>query len=158
MAGTSTQAMDILRRLNPITASPSSAIETAALLDSFGYSLMPRTSVHQGMAAGLATLMGRGVGVGVERATDVLVSPTRPLQARLAATGKAEQEGEWFTVALPADDVGTAVPDLVADLVALGARVHAVEPGRISLEERLLGILREGADSRSAAALSEADR
>ena len=85
MAGTSTQAMDILRRLNPITASPSSAIETAALLDSFGYSLMPRTSVHQGMAAGLATLMGRAVGVGVERATDALVSPARPLPARLAA-------------------------------------------------------------------------
>jgi ABC-2 type transport system ATP-binding protein len=78
--------------------------------------------------------------------------------ARLVATGKAEQEGDWFTVALPVDDVGTAVPDLVADLVALGARVHAVEPGRISLEERLLGILRDGADSRSAAARSEADR
>jgi hypothetical protein len=60
MADTSTQAMDVLRRLNPITASPSSAIETAALLDSFRYSLMPRTSVHQGMAAGLATLMGTG--------------------------------------------------------------------------------------------------
>jgi hypothetical protein len=27
--------------------------------------------------------------------------------------------------------------------------VHAVEPGRISLEERLLGILREGADARA---------
>jgi ABC-2 type transport system ATP-binding protein len=34
------------------------------------------------------------------------------------------------------------VPDLVADLVALGVRVHTVEPSRISLEERLLGILR----------------
>jgi len=32
----------------------------------------------------------------------------------------------------------------VGDLVALGARVHAVEPARISLEERLLGILRAG--------------
>ena len=70
-------------------------------------------------------------------------------QARLAATGKAEREGDWVTVALPADDIGTAVPDLVADLVSLGARVHAVEPGRISLEERLLGILREGADARA---------
>ncbi len=70
-------------------------------------------------------------------------------QARLAATGKSERRGDWFTVALPADDTGTAVPDLVRDLVALGARVHAVEPARISLEERLLGILRAGDAERS---------
>ncbi len=65
-------------------------------------------------------------------------------QSRLAATGRVEQAADWFTVALPADDDVTAVPDLVRDLVALGARVHAVEPARISLEERLLGILRAG--------------
>ena len=64
--------------------------------------------------------------------------------ARLAATGKAEHAGGWVTVALPVDDAGSAVPDLVRDLVVLGARVHAVEPGRISLEDRLLGILRAG--------------
>jgi ABC-2 type transport system ATP-binding protein len=63
-------------------------------------------------------------------------------EARLAAIGTVAQAGDWFTVALPADDDGTAVPDLVAHLVALGARVHAVEPARISLEARLLGILR----------------
>ena len=68
---------------------------------------------------------------------------------RLVSTGKMEQSGEWFTVALPVDDVATAVPELVADLVALGAQVHAVEPGRISLEERLLGILRDGAAARN---------
>ncbi len=64
--------------------------------------------------------------------------------SRLGATGSVEQAGDWFTVALPADDDVTAVPDLVRDLVAQGARVHAVEPARISLEERLLGILRAG--------------
>jgi ABC-2 type transport system ATP-binding protein len=65
-------------------------------------------------------------------------------EARLAAAGGVGHGDDWFTVGLPADDDGTAVPDLVADLVALGVRVHAVEPGRISLEERLLGILRAG--------------
>ena len=65
-------------------------------------------------------------------------------EARLAVTGGVERSGDWFTVALAADDDGTAVPDLVRDLVALGVRVHAVEPARISLEERLLGILRAG--------------
>ncbi|WP_369133690.1 ATP-binding cassette domain-containing protein [Modestobacter sp. I12A-02662] len=63
-------------------------------------------------------------------------------ERRLAATGALTRSGEQYTVTLPADDDGTAVPTLVADLVALGVRVHAVEPGRISLEERLLGILR----------------
>jgi ABC-2 type transport system ATP-binding protein len=67
---------------------------------------------------------------------------TAAAEARLAATGAVTRAGEEFTVALPAEDDGTAVPDLVADLVALRVRVHAVEPGRISLEERLLGILR----------------
>jgi ABC-2 type transport system ATP-binding protein len=55
-------------------------------------------------------------------------------------------------VSLPADDEGTAVPDLVRDLAALGTQVHAVEPARITLEERLLGILRDGAAARSGGA------
>lgn len=81
-------------------------------------------------------------------------------EARLAATGAAGRADGWFTVALPATDSGhdpgtpdpdhdpdgdpDPVPDLVRDLVGLGARVHAVEPGRITLEDRLLGILRAG--------------
>jgi ABC-2 type transport system ATP-binding protein len=71
---------------------------------------------------------------------------TAEAEARLAATGALARSGEEFTVALRPDDDGGTVPDLVADLVALGVRVHAVEPARISLEDRLLGILRhEGA-------------
>ncbi|MGY1726411.1 ABC transporter ATP-binding protein [Geodermatophilus sp. SYSU D01062] len=64
-------------------------------------------------------------------------------EARLAATGRLTRSGDRFTVALP-EDADAAVPALVADLVALGVRVHAVEPGRISLEERLLDVLRSG--------------
>ena len=61
--------------------------------------------------------------------------------ARLAQTGEVVRDGDAYTVLL-ADDRPDTVPDLVADLVRLGVRVRAVEPGRISLEERLLGILR----------------
>jgi ABC-2 type transport system ATP-binding protein len=75
-----------------------------------------------------------------------LTAATPDVEARLAAAGPVDRTGDWFTVALPPDDDGSAVPDLVRDLVTLGARVHAVEPARISLEERLLGILR-AADS-----------
>ena len=63
-------------------------------------------------------------------------------EARLAAAGSLTRAGDAFTVALPAVDDEATVPELVSDLVALGVRVHAVEPARISLEERLLGILR----------------
>ena len=72
-------------------------------------------------------------------------------RARLSAVGKVEQAGDWYTVALPADDDGMAVPELVADLAGLGVRVHAVEPARITLEERLLGILRAGSAGRTEA-------
>jgi len=67
-------------------------------------------------------------------------------EARLAAAGRLTRSGDVFTVELAADvaDAESAVPDLVADLVDLGVRVHAVEPGRISREERLLDILRAG--------------
>ena len=66
------------------------------------------------------------------------------VEDRLRAAGPLTREGDWFTVALPADDDGVTVPDLVDDLVGLGVRVHAVEPVRISLEERLLSVLRHG--------------
>jgi ABC-2 type transport system ATP-binding protein len=72
-----------------------------------------------------------------------LTGLTPAAQERLAAVGATTRTGQEVTVALPADDDGATVPRLVADLVALGVQVHAVEPGRISLEERLLGILRE---------------
>jgi ABC-2 type transport system ATP-binding protein len=68
-----------------------------------------------------------------------------PAEARLAAAGRLTRSGDTFSVALPAEPDSTTVPDLIADLVGLGVRVHSVEPGRISLEERLLDILRAGA-------------
>jgi ABC-2 type transport system ATP-binding protein len=75
---------------------------------------------------------------------------TAEAEERLAAAGRVTGSGSSFRVALAADEPAATVPDLVADLVALGVRVHAVEPVRISLEERLLDILRagDGGDSR----------
>ena len=69
---------------------------------------------------------------------------TAEAEERLAAAGRVTGSGSSFIVALAADEPNATVPDLVADLVALGVRVHAVEPVRISLEERLLDILRAG--------------
>jgi len=76
-----------------------------------------------------------------------LTGLTAPALERLARTGEVHREGDWLTVAVPADDEATA-PELVRDLVGLGVSVHAVEPVRMSLEDRLLGILRAGAADR----------
>ena len=59
----------------------------------------------------------------------------------LAGYGTSSEAGEWVTVR---GLVGERVPDLVADLVGLGVRVLAVEPGRQTLEERLLDVLAVG--------------
>lgn len=106
----------------------------------------------------LAELLGRrqvrlrldGVGppalARLERSGPVRRDPVG--HGNLAGSGPAGPVVENVVVDLGTDEAGTAapadgvVPDLVADLVALGVRVHAVEPVRISLEDRLLGLLR----------------
>jgi ABC-2 type transport system ATP-binding protein len=76
-------------------------------------------------------------------------------EARLATAGPVTRDGSAYTVVV--DDLD-GVPDLVADLVALGVRVHAVEPARISLEERLLDILQPDRNGPGAAASREPAR
>jgi ABC-2 type transport system ATP-binding protein len=63
-------------------------------------------------------------------------------RAALAAFGPIRDDGEWLLVRTIATD---RIPDLVAAIVAAGGRVHAVEPGRESLEERFVALLSESA-------------
>jgi ABC-2 type transport system ATP-binding protein len=80
----------------------------------------------------LDELLGHG---GVRMRLTGLTDATRAALARRGAL--AEHEG-WFVV--DGVDAG-AVPDLVADVVASGARVYAVEPVRQTLEERFLALV-----------------
>ena len=57
-----------------------------------------------------------------------------------AVTAAAARFGPWRTVRPLAAD---RIPDLVAAVVASGGRIHAVEPGRGSLEARFLELLAE---------------
>ncbi len=54
---------------NPITRTPSAPLRVTAGLDAYGPSLMPRSSLHQGLATGFAILAAKGVSAAVERAT-----------------------------------------------------------------------------------------
>jgi ABC-2 type transport system ATP-binding protein len=58
----------------------------------------------------------------------------------LTAFGPVVTDGEWLTIR-PLDRA--RIPDLVAAIVAGGGRVHAVEPGRGSLEARFLELVTE---------------
>ena len=82
----------------------------------------------------LADIIGGGGG-GVRLRVTGLPGVT----AVLRRYGDVSEEGAWVGVA-GADDA--TVADIVADLVARGGRVHAVEPRRHSLEERFLEVLR----------------
>jgi len=71
------------------------------------------------------------------RATGVPAAVLR----KLAKFGSLRRDGEWLSIQ-PIDPA--VVPDVVAAIVGAGGRVHAVEAGRSSLEDRFLALLAEG--------------
>jgi ABC-2 type transport system ATP-binding protein len=65
----------------------------------------------------------------------------------LGEFGPIRRDGDWLSVQ-PIDP--ERIPDLVAAIVAAGGRVHAVEAGRGSLEDRFLTLLAEGGEAGAA--------
>ena len=61
-------------------------------------------------------------------------------RSAVAAFGPVSTDGAWLMIRPFAAD---RIPDLVAAIVAAGGRVHAVEPGRGSLEARFLELMAE---------------
>jgi ABC-2 type transport system ATP-binding protein len=81
---------------------------------------------------GLDELLGSG-GVRIR-----LTGLTDAGRAALARRGGLSEHEGWFIVGGVESE---AVPELIADLVASGARVYAVEPVRQTLEERFLALI-----------------
>jgi ABC-2 type transport system ATP-binding protein len=57
---------------------------------------------------------------------------------KLERFGAVRADGDWISIDGVVLD---AVPDLVAEIVALGGRVYAVEPRHQSLEDRFMQLL-----------------
>jgi ABC-2 type transport system ATP-binding protein len=88
------------------------------------------------VAAGtLAELLGAS-------AVRLRVTDLRDPLATLAPFGHVTQEDDWLAVG-PLEP--ERVPDVVAAVVAAGGRVHAVDPGRRSLEDLFLDLVRDEA-------------
>jgi ABC-2 type transport system ATP-binding protein len=81
----------------------------------------------------LDEILGGGVAVRLR------VTGVEGLPGLLGRWGDVTVDGEWVSVRGVDDD---GVADMVAELVARGGRVHAVEPQRQSLEDRFLEVLR----------------
>jgi ABC-2 type transport system ATP-binding protein len=83
----------------------------------------------------MSELLAAGAGVRLR-----VTSLHRPDHPRLRRFGAVQADGGWLTFA----GVGVeTVPDLVAEVVALGGRVYAVEPQHQTLEDRFLELLED---------------
>ncbi len=65
----------------------------------------------------------------------------RATRAALGRFGPLTDDGDWLSIQPIATE---RIPELVAAVVAAGGAVHAVEPGRASLEERFLDLVERG--------------
>lgn len=72
-------------RVNPVTGGPAAPLKASALLDSFAPSLMPRKSLHQGLAGGLALVASEVVGKGIDSAARRAAPRDSPLAWRIGA-------------------------------------------------------------------------
>lgn len=88
---------------NPVIGSPSAPLETVAFLDSFGPSLMPHTSLLQGVLAGMSVLAARSTMAVVEKATASIVDEGDPLAHQLLMRSFTGLVGQSFA-RLPVHD------------------------------------------------------
>ncbi len=120
----------LLKQLD-VAAGPTTPLETSGFLDSFLPSLMPRASVHQGLAAGLNVLTARFVAGGVEALNDSVLPASAGLGPKLglraleigagrglAALPEVQDENLWRAGARTGGSVLTAV--------AVGGAAHDV--------------------------------
>jgi uncharacterized membrane protein len=126
-------AVWVAERFNPITNSPSAPLKTRALFASFGPSLMPRASLHQGMAAGLSTLAADLVVSALDASLRRFVPATAPLPMRLGARAAIAAAGIAVSKIPEADNESTAK----ASLRSMGRLATAAAEGGMIYEANM---------------------
>jgi uncharacterized membrane protein len=102
----------LANRLNPITSDPAAPLSTAAFLDAFGPSLMPRASFHQGIAAGLSVLAADAVGLAVDAVARRIAPRTAPFAWRMGARAGIAAAGTAISMIPESDDESTALASM----------------------------------------------
>ncbi len=122
-------ALRAVDRFNPITNSPSAPLKTRAALGAFGPSLMPRASMHQGMAVGLSILAADLVMSAVDAGIRRFVPNTAPVTVRLGARAVVAAAGLAVAKIPETDDEHTAKASLrsagrLATSAAVGGMIY----------------------------------
>jgi uncharacterized membrane protein len=122
-------AVTVSDRLNPITSGPAGPLKASAALDSFGPSLMPRTSVHQGIAAGLTVLAAEAIGLSVDVVARSVAPKSSPLAWRVGARAAIAAGGAALSRIQEAEDEPTSKAMLrsagqVVSVAAIGGIIH----------------------------------
>jgi uncharacterized membrane protein len=122
-------ALKVANRINPVTSGPAAPLQTAAALDSFGPSLMPRSSVHQGIAGGLAVLAARAIGNGVDLIARKAAPESSPLAWRIGARAAIAAGGAALARMAESDSESTAKASLrsvgrLAEAGAIGGIIY----------------------------------
>lgn len=110
-------------RVNPLTGGPAAPLKADALLDSFGPSLMPRKSLHQGVAGGLALFSADLIGRGVDHLARKVAPPASPLVWRLGVRAAMGAGGTAIAGITESDEEPTSRAALrsAGRLIALAA-------------------------------------
>jgi uncharacterized membrane protein len=121
--------LKLARRINPVTSGPAAPLQTAAALDSFGPSLMPRSSVHQGIAGGLAVLSARAIGNGIDLVARKVAPEGSPLVWRIGARAAIAAGGAALSRMAETDTESTAKASLrtagrLAEVGAVGGIIY----------------------------------
>ena len=116
--------------LNPITSDPAGPLKSASFMDSFSPSLMPRSSMHQGVAAGASLLVAEVVGRGTDAAITRVVPDSAPFTQRMGARAVVTAAGFALTKIPQKRDE----PTLVASIRTLGRLAMAGGVGGMVFE------------------------
>jgi len=122
-------AVTVSDRLNPITSGPAGPLKASAALDAYGPSLMPRSSVQQGIAAGLAVLAAGAVGNSVDVLARRFAPESSPLAWRIGVRAVLAASGAALAGSRETDDEPTSKATLrsagrLMSVAALGGIIH----------------------------------
>lgn len=122
-------ALKLANRINPVTGGPAAPLQTTAALDSFGPSLMPRSSLHQGIAGGLAVLSARAIGNGIDLVARKVAPDGSPLAWRIGARAAIAAGGAALGRMAEHDSESTAKASLrsagrLAEAGAIGGIIY----------------------------------